>query len=200
MLRIGLTGGIGSGKSTASRVFAALGIPVYDSDSRAKALMGSDPALMDEIRREFGAQAYGAEGLDRQYLASKVFSDKHALARLNGIVHPALGRDFAAWADGYAAAGEVPYVVMEAAILFEGGFDAGVDYSVTVSAPLEERVARAVLRDGSEPEQVRARVGNQMDDAERESRSDYVLGNADGELLLPQIIELHARLLELANK
>lgn len=195
MLRVGLTGGIGSGKSTASRVFVSLGIPVYDSDSRAKALMNGDPELVSQIKSAFGQGAYGPEGLDRSYMASRVFSDKTALARLNSLVHPAVMRDFDRWAAGRQA----PYVILESAIIFEAGLAPQLDRVITVSAPMEERLDRAVRRDGTEPEKVRARMTHQMSDAEREAKADFVLDNADSALLTPQILELHARLTDAAK-
>ena len=185
-LKIGITGGIGSGKSTVCRVFAALGVPVYDSDARAKALMESDPTLREQISTLLGEEAYAEGRLDRAYVASRVFADAGLLTELDGIVHPAVGRDFAAWAAGQTA----DYVLLESAILFESGFAAQVDRTVTVSAPLEERIARTVRRDGSDEAKVRARVARQWSDAQREARADYVVRNDEQCLLMEQVLRL----------
>lgn len=189
MLRIGLTGGIGSGKSTVSRMFAVLGAPVYDSDSAAKRLMGSSPDLISRIVGLFGREAYRGGILDRAYLAARVFADKDSLRELNAVVHPAVAADFRKWASDREAEG-CPYIIHESAILFESGLGGAMDYTVTVSAPVEVRVGRAVLRDATDPEKVRARIANQMDDTERESLADYVIRSGEGDILMPQVMEL----------
>lgn len=189
MLRIGLTGGMGSGKSTVARLFAMLGAPVYEADSEAKRLMNASPELIAGIRRTFGDRSYVGGSLDRGYIASRVFNDKTLLHQLNSMVHPAVGADFEMWAAEREADG-FPYAVQESAILFESGFDRLMDYTVTVSAPIELRLCRAVARDGSEPSRVRERMANQMDDRERESRADYVIANGESDLLMPQVLEL----------
>ena len=136
MYKIGITGGIGSGKSTVCALFADRGVAVYDSDSRAKRLMNEDAALREALSREFGAGCYAADGsLDRAYLAAAVFGDAEALKRLNAIVHPAVREDFRKWAETQNG----PYVLLESAILFEAGFESEVDATLAVLAPLEER-------------------------------------------------------------
>lgn len=196
MLRVGLTGGIGSGKSTAARIFEALGVPVYVSDDRAKALMNGDEELISQIKAEFGDEAYLNGALDRSRMAALAFSDKGALARLNAIAHPAVLADFDLWARVQNA----PYVVMESAIIFEAGIAPLLDYVITVSAPVEERLDRAVRRDGSDPEGIRRRMGSQMSDSEREARADFTLDNSDEALLLPRIIEIHEKLVAESTK
>lgn len=189
MLRIGLTGGIGSGKSTVSRMFATLGIPVYDADSSAKRLMNGSGELKARIIGIFGAEAYDEGTLDRAYIASRVFSNKVLLAELNAVVHPAVTDDFLKWVADRESDG-FPYVMHESAILFESGISKLMDRTVTVSSPVGIRVARAAERDGSNPEAVRARIANQMDDAERETRADYIIRSGEHDLLMPQVLEL----------
>ncbi len=194
MIKVGLTGGIGSGKSTVCRFFALLGIPCYDSDAEAKRLMDTDAQLRERITELFGEQAYTSAGpLDRAYLASRVFGDALLLGALNAAVHPAVAADFVRWAERQKA----PYVIEESAILFESGADKHVDRSVAVIAPEELRLERVCRRDGRSPEQVRARMAHQLSDEQRASRSDYVLRSDDRELLIPQILALHQTLLSL---
>lgn len=179
MIKVGVTGGIGSGKSRVCALFAALGIPVYDSDKRAKELMNGDGQLHDKITALFGAEAYGRDGrLDRRFVAGKVFNDPMLLTSLNGIVHPAVAEDFEAWSMSQS---EFPYVILESAILFESGFDRFVDKIITVSAPEELRIERVLARDGVSRQAVAERIANQMADAEREARADYIINN-DGDI------------------
>lgn len=185
-LRIGVTGGIGSGKSVVCRMFALLGVPVYDSDREAKRLMGEDLRLREGIVTRFGAACYRDGVLDRAYLAGRVFGDAQALADLNALVHPVVRRDFRQW----AARQQVPYVIVESAVLFESGLDRDVDRIVTVSAPEELRIRRAVRRDGSTPEAVSRRVRAQLGDAERERRADAVVRNDDVQSVWPQVLAL----------
>ena len=188
-LKVGVTGGIGSGKSTVCRLFAMLGVPVYDSDAGAKRLMSSDPALIAAIRERFGAASYRDGVLDRRYLASQVFSSPVALAALNGVVHPAVRSDFRRWAGELGA----EYVVAESAVLFESGMAREVDEIVTVSAPERLRLERAVGRDRSSEEEVRARMRSQMNDAEREALAGHVIFNDEKHLLWKQVLRLDAR-------
>jgi dephospho-CoA kinase len=192
MLRVGITGGIGSGKSTVCRVFATLGIPVYESDTRAKEIMDTDAAVASHIKVLFGEDIYADGALDRKRVAEAVFQDKTLLEKLNGIVHPAVGRDFERWAESHEQEG-APYVVLESAILFESGFDRYCEVVVTVSAPIEERIERTVLRDGMTADRVRERMANQMTDSQREARADYVIYNAERELATEQVLALHKR-------
>ncbi len=188
MLRVGLTGGIGSGKSTVSRVFALLGVPVYDTDSRAKELMGS--VLADGIKKLLGDEAFVGGKLNRSYIAGRIFADTRLLGRIDAIVHPAVADDFVAWAAEWERKGAA-YVVMECAILFEAGFENFVDRVVTVSAPEQERVGRVVRRGGITEEQVRERISCQLDDKGREERSDYTIYNSEEDMVVPQVLALH---------
>lgn len=185
MIRVGLTGGIGSGKSTVARFWQTLGIPVYESDSRAKALMNSSSEIVEGIKVLFGEKAYDEGGLNRQYIASKVFTDSDLLARLNALVHPAVQRDFMQWSERQDA----PYVVEESAILFECGASRVMDFNVVVSAGFETRLERASARDGVSREQISERINNQMDQEQMASLADFIIEN-DSQLLIPQIIKI----------
>ncbi len=187
MKKIGITGGIGSGKSTVCRVFAMLGAAVYDSDREARRLMNRDPQLIMRISSLFGPEAYRDGELNRSYVAAAVFNDPALLAQLNGIVHPAVAADFQQWSLQQHA----PYVIEESAILFEAGADRQMDATVAVVAPEEVRIRRTCLRDGTDETAVRARIARQIGDEERVSRADHVLIADESRLLIPQIIELH---------
>ena len=193
MLRIGITGGIGSGKSIASRVFRALGVPVYDADSRARGLMENGPALRRELLAVFGPDTYDAAGrLNRSALAANVFADAARLAQLNALVHPHVGADFQQWA-GVAQAQGHAYVVKEAALLFEAGSYQQLDRIITVFAPEAVRLARVLRRDPQRSTaDVQAIMAKQLSEAEKVSRADYVLTNDDLMPLLPQVLALHA--------
>ena len=154
MIRVGVTGGIGSGKSTVCRLFAERGVPVYDSDSEAKRLMGEDPSLRAALVEAFGDETFRDGVLNRRYLAATVFGDRRALARLEALVHPCVKRDFERWAAERTAE---PYVVLECAILYESGMDAAVDRVVAVVAPEELRLVRVNARDGASAAEIRRR-------------------------------------------
>lgn len=193
MIKVGVTGGIGSGKSTVCRIFALLGAAVYDSDSRAKILMNSDPKVMARIRELFGKEAYNETGLDRKYISERVFGNRPLLERLNAIVHPAVAKDFDRWAEKQQA----PYVIEESAILFECGADKNMDVTIAVTAPEEIRIRRTSRRDNTDPEKVRARMAHQMSDEQRAERADYVILADDRHLIVPQIIDIHHKLIRL---
>lgn len=198
-LRVGLTGGIGSGKSVVARLFALLGVPVSDADTRAKWLMTHDAALRAALVAELGAEVFDATGqLDRAGLARRAFQDPTVLARLNALVHPAVGEDFAFWLEAQARAGQ-PYIIKEAAILFEAGLDQTLDYVITVAAPEDVRIRRVLARDShrSEPD-VRAIISRQLSEEERQRRADFVVWNDDRQPLLRQVLALDARLRTLA--
>ncbi len=181
MIKVAITGGIGSGKSTLCAAFSAAGIPIYYSDKEAKRVMNEDSKVQDKIIETFGAEAYNDEGLNREYMASVVFKDPEKLAILNSIVHPAVKRDFEMWSMMHAE--NMPYVIMESAILFESEFDKVVDITVAVLAPEELRLQRVVNRDGVTVEQVRARMAAQLTDEELNERSNYTVVNIiEGEM------------------
>lgn len=187
MYKIGITGGIGSGKSTVCALLKEQGVAVYDSDAEAKRLMSESEPLRSALIDAFGEECYNGEGLNRAYLASKVFGDDEALARLNAIVHPAVKEDFRAWAERQQGA----YVVLESAILFESGFDAEVDTTLAVMAPLEERVRRAMERDGVTREQILDRISHQLSDDELHSRAKRTIVNLVRDYLESDVEQLH---------
>lgn len=190
MYKVGLTGGIGSGKSKVAELLRNMGVAVYDSDTRAKALMANDTALRDALIEAFGAECYTSEGLNRPWLAERVFNTPDELKRLNAIVHPAVMLDFAEWA--MQQSGE--YVVMESAILLEAGLESHVDVVVAVMAPRELRLERAMRRDGATREQIEARMENQITDEERTERSKYAIVNIALDDLEEDVEQLHRRL------
>ena len=195
MLRVGITGGIGSGKSTVCRLFEALGIPVSYADDDAKWLMQHDAALVGSIRALLGQKAYDAAGRpDRAFIASQVFEDSGRLAALNALVHPATVAHSIAWFARQTA----PYAVKEAALFFESGTENGVDFMIGVAAPEVLRIARVMQRNGISEGDVRARMARQMDDAGKMQRCDVVLVNDDTTAVLPQVLAAHNRLLAMS--
>ncbi|WP_310396675.1 dephospho-CoA kinase [Hymenobacter sp.] len=193
MLRIGITGGIGSGKSIASRLFHALGVPTYDADSRARWLMENDAVLRQQLTAAFGPDTYDPAGrLNRPVLAGTVFQNPALLAQLNALVHPRVGIDFERWAAAQQHAGH-PYVLKEAALLFEAGSYKQLDRIITVFAPVAVRQARLRRRDPHRsPADVEAIMAKQLGEEEKMRRADYVLTNDDALPLLPQVLALHA--------
>lgn len=190
MWKVGVTGGIGSGKSTLCRLFAKRGVAVYDTDAAAKRLMAEDATLREAIRERFGAASYTEEGvLNRPYLAERVFSDAAERAALNGLVHPAVIADFERW----AAEQSGDYVILESAILYEAGLDRHLDRVVAVLAPERLRVERAMQRDGVTEEQVRSRMAAQMSDDALAARADVTVVNLFEEDLEPTVQELDRR-------
>ena len=186
MVKVGITGGIGSGKSTVCRLFAQKGIAVYDSDAAAKRLMQEDGALRRQLAGRFGEGTFRDGVLDRAYLAGIVFADPQALADLNALVHPVVMRDFDAW----AARQEGSYVILESAILFEAGLEGCVDKTVAVLAPRELRIERTCRRDGCGADQVVRRIAAQLDDDALSARADYVVVNIFEEDLEPAVVKL----------
>lgn len=196
-LQIGITGGIGSGKSLVSRIFKLLGVPVYDADSRAKSIMTTDGILVSQIKKEFGVLSYRADGgVNREYLAEHVFNDPEKLKRLNALVHPRVGEDFIRWVTEQSSA----YVLKEAALLFEARSNTALDKIIVVSAPEALRISRVLQRDKHRTEQqVRDIIRNQLSEEEKLKRADYILVNDDSKLLIPQVLELHQQFLSLAQ-
>lgn len=184
---VGLTGGIGSGKSTIARLFAALGIAVYDSDTEAKKLINTSAEIKKRIVEVFGAEAYAEGVYNRAYMADIVFRNPDKLAVLNSIVHPVLADDFNQW----VALQTSPYVIKEAAILFESGSYKNCDFIITVTAPETLRISRCMSRDGSTEAQVRARMAQQWTDAQRIALSDAVIENINLEETEKRVRELN---------
>ncbi len=187
---IGITGGIGSGKSTVCGIFAELGIPIYYADERAKAVMNEDAELKAVIISAFGPEAYSDGRLDRAFLAAQVFSSAERLAQLNALVHPAVAKDFMKWVADNA---HHPYVIKEAAILFESGAYRAVQETVLVTAPEAVRVARVVLRDGVTEAEVRQRMAHQWPEERKVAMADHIIVNDGSILLIPQILGLHQK-------
>lgn len=195
MIKVAICGGIGSGKSTVCAMFAERGAAVYDSDSRAKALMNESAELREALVAEFGEECYEEGALNRSCLASKVFGSEEKLAKLNSIVHPAVKTDFLAWAEEQ----EGDYCILESAILFESGFDVLVDKKVAVLAPQPLRVMRAMERDGATKEQIEARIKAQMSDDELMARCDFAIVNIHLEDVEKDVAELAYRFKMMSN-
>ena len=185
---MGLTGGIGSGKTLVCSILEKLGIPVYYADSAARRLMNSDEELSKNIVGIFGDEVYNGASLNRDLLARKVFGNQEMLEKLNAMVHPAVRKDYSGWVESQKGA---PYVVEEAAILFESGADTLLDGSVLVYAPEALRIQRVMKRDGVDEESVRSRMMHQMDEDKKKERADHIIYNDEKEMLLPQVIALH---------
>lgn len=183
MIRIGITGGIGSGKTYVSHLLQSLGVPVYDSDSRAKQLTVADAGIRQGLMALLGEQVYRHGKLNKDLLASYLFASRENADRVNAVIHPVVFRDFDRWCE--QAGTEL--VGLESAILFESGFDRHTDYVCAVSAPLELRIQRTMERDGRDRAAVEARIQAQMDEREREERADYVIVNDGICPLLPQL-------------
>ncbi|HDR89937.1 MAG TPA: dephospho-CoA kinase [Bacteroidetes bacterium] len=188
MLKVGLTGGIGSGKSLVARIFTILGIPVFDADTEAKTLMETDPVLKAQLKDAFGEDVYLNGMLRRKKLAEMVFPDEGKLRLLNNLVHPKVRAAFLEWVGRHA---EAPYVIQEAAILLESGWASLFDRVIAVEAPEPLRIRRVMERDGTSAGEVRSRMERQWTDEERRKHADHVLVNDEKELLIPAILELH---------
>ena len=198
MLKIGITGNIGGGKTTVSKIFEVLGIPVFYADDAAKKVMVEDPILIDALKEAFGAEAYFNDGaLNRKHIASIVFNNETELVKLNSIVHPAVFRAFDNWVVQVKSA---PYVMKEAALLFESSSYKMCDYSIMVTAPLELRVARVMQRDRLTRDEVESRNARQFSEEKKIQLANYVIRNDDTKLVIPQVLELHQQFLTLAAK
>ncbi|MDL2251277.1 dephospho-CoA kinase [Odoribacter sp. OttesenSCG-928-J03] len=187
MLRIGLTGGIGSGKTTIAEIFSNLKYPIYISDQRANHLINSDPQIKSALTGHFGKDIYTPEGcLDKKELANIIFQDKAALNFVNQTVHPRVLEDFTHWAEQQTG----DMVLFESAILFEAGLEGYFDYIICIYAPLELRVKRVARRDHIAEEKVMERINNQMDDREKCRKSDFIINTDEGADLLQQVKEI----------
>ena len=196
MLKAGITGGIGSGKTTVCKIFEGLGVPIYYADDRAKYLMQHEHFLIDQIKKNFGEDVYVNGTLDRKLLAGKVFNDKAKLALLNSLVHPAVYRDTERWVEEQREK-KVPYILKEAALLVETGSYKALDKLIVVTAPVETRVGRVTDRDKADVEEVMARIRNQLPDEEKIQLADFVIVN-DGSLedLEEQVLKIHEKMIE----
>jgi len=192
MLKVGLTGGIGSGKTTVAQIFEVLSIPVYYADTAARDLMNHDPELKKQIIANFGKEAYLNGELNRSYLGSVVFPDTEKLNLLNSIVHPVTIRHSANWMKNQKTA----YAIKEAALIFEAGLEKHLDYIIGVTAPESLRIQRVVERDHVPKEKVLDRMRHQMDEKEKIGRCDFVIENDGNTALLPQVLAIHERLMK----
>ncbi len=192
MIKVGITGGIGSGKTIICKVFELLDAPVYYSDEEAKNLL-TDPAVYQLIVNTFGNVILNESGsIDRKKMAGIVFNDKEKLTKLNNIIHPAVAKHFEQWVKKHSAS---PYILKEAAILFESGANKQVDQVITVTAPSEIKIARVMQRDNISREQVEERIKHQMSDEEKIKLSQYLIVNDEKEMLIPQVLEIHQLLI-----
>lgn len=196
VLRIGLTGGIGSGKSTVAGIFSVLGIPVFDADSESKKIMETNPSLVKAIKLAFGERVYQEDRLDRKYLSSIVFNDSRQLEKLNALVHPYA----IAAAEQWASEKKSGYVVKEAALFFEAGSTEGIDYMVGVFAPKHIRIKRTMERDKITREEVLARMQKQIQEEIKMRLCDFVILNDDQQMIIPQVLKLHAQFLQEAKE
>lgn len=196
MFTIGLTGGIGSGKSTVAKIFEVLGIPVFNADIEAKKLMEENPDIRAAVQGQFGQKTYTDGKLNRGILSAKVFSDPYLLDKLNAIVHPITIAYASTWANKQSS----PYVIKEAALIFEAGSGANLQYVVGVYAPKALRIHRVIQRDQYTREQVTERMNRQIDEELKMKLCDYVLVNDEQQLLTPQVLQLHKTFLRLAEQ
>lgn len=196
MLKIGLTGGIGSGKSTVAKIFETLGIPVYYADAEAKRLMNSSETLKKVIRQNFGEATYENDQLNRKYLAGIVFNDPEKLELLNALIHPVTINDAEQWMQQQSA----PYSIKEAALLFESGAAENLDFIVGVYAPQALRIKRVMKRDGLTTDEIMKRINRQVNEEMKMKLCDFVITNNEQELLIPQVLKLHQHFSGLSNK
>jgi dephospho-CoA kinase len=194
MLKIGITGGIGSGKTTVCKVFETLGIPVFYADVVAKQIMVVDPILISGVKEAFGPMSYLNDGsLNNKHIASIVFADPKELAKLNELVHPAVFRAFETWVT--KVADDVPYILKEAALLFESGSYKMCDQSLLVIAPHQLKMDRVIARDSVTANQVTSRMDKQFSDEQKLKLADHILYNNESQSVVTQVIELHRRFL-----
>jgi dephospho-CoA kinase len=185
MIRVGVTGGIGSGKSVVCSIFRNLDIEVYDADREAKRIIAEDPGVRKKLIQRFGEGIFRDSELDRKFLAEKIFTDPDARSFVNGLVHPKIWEDFSRWTQNK----EGPYVIEEAALLFESGAWEHLDFNILVLAEDEIRIDRIMKRDHSSREEVRSRMSAQIDPAEASEMADFRIRNDGNEFLIPQVLE-----------
>ncbi|MEJ8757639.1 dephospho-CoA kinase [Pontibacter sp. H259] len=194
MLKIGITGGMGVGKTIVCRMFAILGTPVYDADTRAKWVMNNDAALKQELTNAFGIEAYTQAGeLNRAYLSKTAFNDPQKLALLNSLVHPHVGNDFTKWVEANQSA---PYVLKEAALMFESESWRQMDEIIVVTAPMDVRIKRILQRDPHRTQtEIEIIISKQLSEEEKIARAQHIIYNDDQQLLIPQVLKLHEQFL-----
>jgi len=191
MKKVGITGGIGSGKTLVSGLFERLGIPVYHADERARELMETSATIRECLTALMGPEVYEGRRLNRQRLAGALFSDEALRQKVNSIVHPVVFEDFEAWASSFSGR---PYVMQEAAIIFESGGDRYLDSVINVYAPRRVRIERVMKRDGVSREAVLARIRSQMSERQRQRRAGHTIVNDGRRMVVPQVIKVHEEL------
>lgn len=192
--KVGITGGIGSGKSLICKVFSVFGIPVYDADSRAKWLLNNDSLLIESVKKQFGYQSYQNNTLNRNYIANLVFNNQEQLQLLNNLVHPRVAVDYANWAELHS---DKPYTLKEAALLIESGSYRSLDKVINVSASENIRIRRVLLRDAHRSEEeIKSIISKQLSDVERQAKADYSIKNDGTALVIPQVWKLHQKILQ----
>jgi dephospho-CoA kinase len=196
MLKIGLTGGIGSGKTTVAKILELLNVPVYYADEATKRLYHTDASLMASIKKHFGEDIYTAGELNRSKLAAIVFSDPEKLTLLNKLAHPPTIRDAGDWMIRQPA----PYIIKEAALLFESGSDIGLDYIIGVRSSFELRIKRTMERDGITKDEVIKRMQRQMNEERKINQCHFIIENNEQELVIPQVLALHERFIKMASE
>ncbi|MEO6347476.1 MAG: dephospho-CoA kinase [Aquaticitalea sp.] len=196
MIVVGLTGGIGSGKTTVARLFEALGIPIYIADVEAKRLMNTSKIIQRKLIDLFGEEAYVNYELNRPFIASKIFNNASLLAKMNQLVHPKVGQDFNRWVKKQSS----DYVIKEAAIIFEQKMQSQYDYIITVTADIDEKIARLIKRDNTSKSKIMEIMNIQMSDAEKIRISDFVIVNNDLKKTENQVLEIHRKILQNIGK
>ncbi|HOW08664.1 MAG TPA: dephospho-CoA kinase [Bacteroidales bacterium] len=196
ILKLGITGGIGSGKTTVCKVFSVLGAPVFSADEEAKRILDNEREIRKKISDAVGKDLYISGSLDRKELARLIFNNRDLLEKVNGIIHPAVFRYFSDWVQMQ----DFPYVIMEAAILFESGAARMMDRIATVVTPVEERIERLLRGNKFTREQITERIRNQIDDGSRISQSDFVIFNSENDMIIPAVLGVHNEMLRLYNK
>ncbi len=197
MIKVGLTGGIGSGKTYIAEYFVKLGVPVYNSDTRGKILMDNDSTIKKQLISAFGEQTFTNNGLNRTYLAEIVFNDKKKLTTINNIVHPAVRSDFENWCKTKS---NYSYIIQEAAILIESEAYKNLDYLIVVTAPKEIRIERVMQRDKLSNKEVENRIANQLSDSERIKHADFIINNDGIKLVETQVEKINIEIKQNINK
>ena len=193
---VGLTGGIGSGKTTVANYFKALNVPVYIADNEAKALMNRSKVIKRKLIKLFGDEAYVDNTLNKPFIASQIFSNQDLLKKMNAIVHPKVAKHFSNWVKKQ----NVPYVISEVAIIFENGSQGKYDYIITVVAPEQTRLNRVIKRDNSSEAKVKAIMNNQWTDQQKTEHSDFIINNTDLKDTKLQVENIHSKLLKSITK
>ncbi len=191
MIKVGITGGIGSGKSTVCNFFRLLGIPVFEADKESKKLVNTSPKIKNSLKNLFGKDIYLSDDtIDRKRLAGLIFNSPPLLETVNSIIHPEVRNYFEEWCEKQNS----PYIVYEAAILFETGFYKTIDLSILVTAPVEDRIKRVIIRENATEEEVKSRISKQWTDKQKEDLADFIIKNNNEELLIPQLLELDKKI------